>query len=78
MGTIGADCSWVARSTTPGTPPQPHGWVRLELEVSRFPHFWGGGSGQCPGSLGCGVPGFFSSIFLHILKQNKCKPTRHM
>ena len=29
MGTIGADSSRVARATTPGPPPQPHGWVRL-------------------------------------------------
>ena len=43
MGTIGADCSRVARAMTPGPPPQPHGWVRLGLEVSRFPHFWVGG-----------------------------------
>ena len=43
MGTIGADCSRVARATTPGPPPQPHGWVRLGFEVSRFPHFWMGG-----------------------------------
>ena len=42
MGTIGADCSRVARAMTPGPPPQPHGWVRLGLEVSRFLHFWGG------------------------------------
>ena len=48
MGTIGADCSWVARVTTPEPSPQPHGWVRLGLEVSRFPHFWGGGSGHVP------------------------------
>ena len=39
MGTIGADCSRVAREMTPRPPPQPHGWVRLGLEVSRFPHF---------------------------------------
>ena len=72
MGTIGADCSQVARAVTPGPPPQPHGWVRLGLEVSRFPHFWGGGQGMCPGSLGCGVLGLFSSIFfLQILKQKK-------
>ena len=43
MVTIGADCSRVARATTPGPPPQPHGWVRLGFEVSRFPHFWVGG-----------------------------------
>ena len=43
MGTLGTDCSRVARATTPGPPPQPHGWVRLGLEVSRFPHFWVGG-----------------------------------
>ena len=47
MGTIRADCSWVARAMTPGAPPQPHGWVRLGLEVSRFPHFWVGGLGMC-------------------------------
>ena len=44
MGTIGTDCSQVARAMTPGPPPQPHGWVRLGLEVSRFPHFGVGGS----------------------------------
>ena len=43
MGTIGADCSWAARATTPGPPPQPHGRVRLGLEVSRFLHSWVGG-----------------------------------
>ena len=42
MGTIGADCSRVARATTPGPLPQPHGWVRLGFEVSRFLHFWVG------------------------------------
>ena len=42
MRTIGADCSRVAKATTPGPPPQPHGRMRLGLEVSRFPHFgWG-------------------------------------
>ena len=63
MGTIGANLSRVARATAPGPLPQPYGWVRLGLEVSRFPHFWGGGQGMCPGSLGCGVSGLFSSIF---------------
>ena len=43
MGTIGADCSWVARAMTQGSPPQSHGWVRFWLEVSRFQHFWVGG-----------------------------------
>ena len=43
MGTIGTDCSRVARATTPGPLPQPHGWVRLGFEVPRFPHFWVGG-----------------------------------
>ena len=52
---------------------QPYGWVGLGLEVSRFPHFWGGGQGMCPGSLGCGVSGLFSSIFFspHPLKKEK-------
>ena len=36
MGLTGAACSWVARATTPGPPPQPS-W--LGFEVSRFPHF---------------------------------------
>ena len=63
MGTIGADCSRVAKVMTPRPLPQPHGWVRLWLEVLRFPHFWDGGQGMCPGSLGCGVLGLFSSIF---------------
>ena len=46
MGTGGADCSRVARAMTPRPPSQPHGLVRLGLEVSRFPHFWGGGQGS--------------------------------
>ena len=62
MGTIGTDCSWVARVTTPGLLPQPHGWVRLGFEVSRFPHFWVG-LGMCCISQRCGVSGLFSSIF---------------
>ena len=28
-GLLLADCLRVARATTPGPPPQPHGWVRL-------------------------------------------------
>ena len=63
MRTIGADCSRVARATTPGAPPQPHGWVRLGLEVSRFPHFWVGGLSSAEFPQGCGVSGLFSSIF---------------
>ena len=31
----------------PGPPPQPHGWVRLGFEVSRFPDFCEGGLGMC-------------------------------
>ena len=46
QGTIGADCSWVARVMTPGPPLQPHGWVRLGFEVSRFTDF-------CEGGLAC-------------------------
>ena len=44
MGSIGADCSQVSRATTPGPLPQPHGWVRLGLEGSRFSHFCVGDS----------------------------------
>ena len=47
MGTIRADCSWVARATTPGPLPQPHGWVGLGFEESKFPHFWSGWLGMC-------------------------------
>ena len=50
MGTIGADCSRVARA-----PPQPHGWVRLGLEVSRFPDFCEGGGGLACAELPRGV-----------------------
>ena len=32
---------------TPGPPPQPHGWVRLGFEVSRFPDFCEGGGLAC-------------------------------
>ena len=76
MGTIGDDCPRAARATTPGPPPQPHCWVRLGLEASRPPHFWGGGQGICPGSLRRGVSGPLSSIFfLHILKQKRKRKT---
>ena len=46
MGTIGADCSRVARATIPGPPPQPHGEVGAEsVEI---PAFLGGGAlGRC-------------------------------
>ena len=63
MGTIGADCSWVARATTPGPPPQPHGWVRLVFEVLRFPHFWvrGLACAEFPRFRGSLAPFFFST-----------------
>ena len=48
LGTTGAACSPVARATTPGPPPQPHGWVRLGFEVTRFLHFGGGGGWHVP------------------------------
>ena len=61
MGTIGTDCSGVARVMTPRPPPQPHGWVRMGLEVIEIPAFleWGQGSAQ----VHQGVSGLFSSIF---------------
>ena len=63
MGTIGADCSRVDRAMTPGPPPQPHGWVRLGLEVSRFFHFLGWRSGHVPRFPRVWSSGLFSSIF---------------
>ena len=63
MGTIGADCSRVAMAMTPGPLPQLHGWVRLGLEVLRFPHFWGGGSGHVPRFPRVWSFGLFSSSF---------------
>ena len=38
MGTIGADCSWVVRATTPRPPPQPHGCRVSGLFSSIFLH----------------------------------------
>ena len=70
-GLLLADCSRVARAMTPGPLPQPHGWVRLEFEVSRFPDFLRGGWHVLT-SPGVWRLGLFSSIFfLHILKQKK-------
>ena len=63
MGTIGADCSRVARATTSGPPSQPHGWVRLGFEVSRFPHFWVGVLACAEFPRGVEFQGSFSSIF---------------
>ena len=55
-GLLLADCSQAAKATTPGPLPQPHGWVRLGFEVSRFPDFWrGGGEGMCRLPQRCGV-----------------------
>ena len=72
MGTIGADCSWVARATTLGPLPHPHGWVRLGLEVSRFPHFWVGEGLSCAEfPRGVEFQGPLAPFFLHILKQQK-------
>ena len=47
MGTIGADCSRVARATTPGPPPQPYGWVPVGAGSIEIPAFLGGGLGKC-------------------------------
>ena len=71
METIGADCSRVARATTPGPAPQPHGWVRLGLEVSRFLHFWVGGLACAEFPRGVEFRGSLALFFLHILKQKK-------
>ena len=61
-GLLLADCSRVARAMTPGPPPQPHGWVRLGFEVSRFPDFWRG-DGMCRLPQGCGVWGSLAPLF---------------
>ena len=71
MGTIGADCSRVATATTPGPPPQPHGFVRLGFEVSRFPHFWMGGLACAEFPRCVEFRGSLAPFFLHILKQKK-------
>ena len=74
MGAIGADCSRVARATTLGPPPQPDGWVRLGLEVSRLPHFWVGGLACAEFPRGVEFRGslapFFSSTSLNKKKDN--------
>ena len=68
-----ADCLRVARATTPGPPPQPHGWVRLGSKYQDSQIFVRGGW-HVPTSLGVWSLGLFSSIFfLHILKQKKKK-----
>ena len=63
MGTIGADCSRVARARTLGPPPQPHGWVRLRFEVSRFPHFWLGVLASAEFSRGVEFRGSLAPFF---------------
>ena len=72
-GLLLADCSQVARAMTPGPPPQPHGWVRLGLEVSRFPDFCEGGW-HVPTYLGAWSLGLFSPTFFSTSsKKNKKK-----
>ena len=47
MGTIGADCSWVARATTPG--PASATWLGEAGAGSiEIPAFLGWGSGHVP------------------------------
>ena len=74
MGTIGTNCSRVARATTPWPLPQPHGRVRLGFEVSRFPHFWVGGLACAEFPRGVEFQGSLAPFFLHILKQKKEQP----
>ena len=45
-GLLGPTAHGLLGRRHPGPPPQPHGWVRLGLEVSRFPDF-------CEGGLAC-------------------------
>ena len=71
MGIIGANCSWVARVTTPRPLPQPHGWVRLGFEVSRFPHYWVGGLACAEFPRGAEFWGSLAPFFLDILKQKE-------
>ena len=74
----GADCSRVARATTPGPPPQPHGWVRLGFEVSRFPDFCEGGWHVLT-YLGVWSLGLFSPTFFSTSSKKKranCLPAR--
>ena len=79
MGTIGADCSWVARVMTPGFPPQPHGWVKFGLEVSRFPHFWVRGLACAEFPRGMDFWGSLAPLFLHIiLKQKETKKDTYL
>ena len=71
MGTIGAHCSRVATATTPGPPPQPHAWVRLGFEVSRFSHFWVGSLASAEFPRGLEFWGSLAPLlFLHILNPN--------
>ena len=70
MGTIGAYCSRVVRVMTSGPLPQPHGWVRLGFEVSRFPHFWVGAWHVLNFPRGVEFQGSLTPLFLHILKKN--------
>ena len=75
MGTIGADCSWVARAMTPGPPPQPHGWVRLGFEVSRFPHFSVGGLACAEFPRGVEFRGSLAPFFFSTSLNKKEKTT---
>ena len=43
--------------------PQPHGWVRLGLEVLRFPHFWVGGLACAEFPRGAEFRGSFAPFF---------------
>ena len=63
METIGADSSRVARATTHPDPASATWLSEVGVGSIEIPGFWGGGQGICPGSLGCGVWGLFSSIF---------------
>ena len=61
---------------TPGPPPQPHGWVRLGFEVSRFPDFREGGLAVLS-YLGVWSLGLFSPTFFSTSSKKKNVPQPH-
>ena len=56
-----------------GPPPQPHGWVRLGFEVSRFPDFCEGGAWHVLSYLQVWSLGLFSPTFFSTSSKKKSR-----
>ena len=76
LGQLGLTAHGLLGRRPSGPLPQPHGWVRLGFEVSRFLHFCRG-AWHVLGFLGVWSLGLFSSVFFSTsINKKKSRATR--